>query len=558
MAGMPEADPNAAASQFPVPAGMDPQQMQQVSAMMAMAAAGMSSYGSAPGTAPPMPPPATGMPAPGAAPAGVGACGAAPPFDQNMAQAYTAMFQQYFQQAQVAQVAQAAQAAQAYAAAGGQAMNGMAAPPMPFPAAPYEMPPGAMPPQPAPAISVAVEGMKFQYQLTEDDLLKVFSRYGSVTKIRVDEAGTSAEITFQDFPQAQAAMADLNGKILNGLDGTLRLNWAAGTQSQATAPYNYWNMPPATPGFPAPPPLGLPVAPPGDISSMLALPSGAAAPPAAAPATEGFLEAAGGAVADFFAEGKDDKSSAPAHVKGVKKYTCRFLIGIENDKDFQVVRRIIGAKGSNMKKIVKQTDAKLRLRGVGSGYFEGAGQKESSEPLQLCVSCTSGEGYRMAVKLVEELLEGVYAEYRQHCRDTGKPELDLHALPQLVSTGGRGGGGGRHQLVAPGDEDDDEDDNEGDSPDGKKGRRRGRRSRGGKAEVKEPGGVEKGDPPPKAPPVDEIEKLIDQRNEARRQCNFQEADRLRQLLNDQGVALMDDPGARGRGTEVTAWRYWRE
>merc|ERR1719407_20363 len=117
---------------------------------------------------------------------------------------------------------------------------------------------------------------------------------------------------------------------------------------------------------------------------------------------------------------------APAHVKGVRKYTCRFLIGIDNDKDFQVVRRIIGAKGSNMKRIVKQSEAKLRLRGVGSGYFEGAGQKESNEPLQLCVSCTSADGYKTATRLVEELLAKVYADYRKFCNEKGWPELDLH------------------------------------------------------------------------------------------------------------------------------------
>merc|ERR1719460_2375808 len=108
--------------------------------------------------------------------------------------------------------------------------------------------------------------------------------------------------------------------------------------------------------------------------------------------------------------------------KGVRKYTCRFLIGIENDKEFQVARRIIGAKGANMKRIVKLSEAKLRLRGVGSGYFEGAGQKESNEPLQLCVSCTSPDGYRTAVSLVEELLEGVYVEYRAFCEENGRPK----------------------------------------------------------------------------------------------------------------------------------------
>merc|ERR1719384_100262 len=119
---------------------------------------------------------------------------------------------------------------------------------------------------------------------------------------------------------------------------------------------------------------------------------------------------------------------APAHVKGVRKFTCRFLIGIENDKEFQVVRRIIGAKGANMKRIVRQTEAKLRLRGMGSGYFEGSGQKESSEPLQLCVSCTSAEGYKTAVRQVEELLKRVYEEYKLFCRDGGRtpPALEIN------------------------------------------------------------------------------------------------------------------------------------
>merc|ERR1719498_1615851 len=83
-----------------------------------------------------------------------------------------------------------------------------------------------------PAISVSVEGMKFQYQLTEDDLQKVFSRYGSVREIRVDEVGTMAQITFDDFNYAQAAMNDLNGKVLNGLEGTLRINWAQAAGQQ--------------------------------------------------------------------------------------------------------------------------------------------------------------------------------------------------------------------------------------------------------------------------------------------------------------------------------------
>merc|ERR1719401_3283938 len=119
-----------------------------------------------------------------------------------------------------------------------------------------------------------------------------------------------------------------------------------------------------------------------------------------------------------------DAASKTPHVKGAKKFTCRFLIGIENDKDFQVARRLIGSKGSNMKRIVRETDAKLRLRGQGSGYLEGAGQKESSEPLQLCISCTTQDGYKTAVRQVEELLTRVYEEYRQYCHENGLPPPD--------------------------------------------------------------------------------------------------------------------------------------
>merc|ERR1719379_3079024 len=90
----------------------------------------------------------------------------------------------------------------ALAGAGGLPLPGL-------PGAPF---PPQMPVEPA--VTVCVEGMKFQYQLTEDDLHKVFSRYGAVRSIRVDEAGSSGTITFHNFPDAQAAMQDLDGKVL--------------------------------------------------------------------------------------------------------------------------------------------------------------------------------------------------------------------------------------------------------------------------------------------------------------------------------------------------------
>lgn len=104
-------------------------------------------------------------------------------------------------------------------------------------------------------------------------------------------------------------------------------------------------------------------------------------------------------------------SSSPNQT--IRKYTCKYDIPIPNCKDFGVARRLIGTKGHNMKRIVAQTNAKLRLRGEGSGFLEGSERKESSEPLHICVSCPVKEGYSLACSLVEELLQSVITDYNK-------------------------------------------------------------------------------------------------------------------------------------------------
>ena len=111
------------------------------------------------------------------------------------------------------------------------------------------------------------------------------------------------------------------------------------------------------------------------------------------------------------------------------KYTCRFDIQIENDKDFQVARRVIGPKGNNMKKIVEMCSkgmkgqmhdiVKLRLRGKGSGFKEGATQEESNEVLHLCVSSKYADKYKIACDEISKLILQVYKEYYNYCRNKG-------------------------------------------------------------------------------------------------------------------------------------------
>ena len=110
--------------------------------------------------------------------------------------------------------------------------------------------------------------------------------------------------------------------------------------------------------------------------------------------------------------------------KNYGRYTCKYRILIPNDKDFQIARKLIGSKGYNMKKIVNECcknsnnnrdNVKLRLRGKGSGFKEGIENKESDEPLHLCISAKNQEEMNKACKLVENLLNKIYEDYKIYC-----------------------------------------------------------------------------------------------------------------------------------------------
>ena len=115
------------------------------------------------------------------------------------------------------------------------------------------------------------------------------------------------------------------------------------------------------------------------------------------------------------------------------KYICKFYLQIEGDKEFQIIKRIIGAKGSNLKRIIDYCskgpggvyvpDAiKLKLKGVGSGYREREGDKK--EPLHLCVISKYPDKYKKACSFVIELIINIYGEYKRFCERKGKKPIN--------------------------------------------------------------------------------------------------------------------------------------
>lgn len=233
-----------------------------------------------------------------------------------------------------------------------------------------------------------------------------------------------------------------------------------------------------------------------------------------------------------------------------------------------------------MKDIVARTsgDAKLRLRGKGSGFKERDTQNESPEPLQLCISCPNGDSYDIAVQCTRDLLTGIYSEYNEWCSKNNRPVRppELRMSERHLNDGGSGGGGGMSEsaggsknrrrggrnrkgknaavdaAVAAAEDDDDDDDSS--EADGGLPLDRGYGGGGGGKEDT----TDRGPRPENSPSPEEIERLIEDRNRARKESDFRGADRIRDDLRNRGVVLSDEKGAHGQASRVTSWRYWKE
>lgn len=119
------------------------------------------------------------------------------------------------------------------------------------------------------------------------------------------------------------------------------------------------------------------------------------------------------------------KAAGKSSNHSASKCQCQFIIGIEEESRFRVCRRLLGPAGQHMKDIAQGTGAKLRLRGRGSKFLEGPEQKESADPLMLCVSAPDNPSYEEAKCLISSLLEDIYTQYNDFQRSAGSKPVDL-------------------------------------------------------------------------------------------------------------------------------------
>lgn len=333
------------------------------------------------------------------------------------------------------------------------------------------------PPMVSPWLTVRVDGLKFEYQLTEDDVRKVFSRYGEVVTVKMDREGTTSQVQFAQPHQAMAAQHDLDKKQLQGMSGAfLTVEFAY--------PQGYTAVPPS--------------ADPGLLQHMAA----------SNPFMNPMMPGSGYPVAPA----PTPSSPTPSPGGQPKKFTCKLEVGIENEGEFRVGSRVIQiARAIWQDPKFQEHGGKTRLRGKGIG-----GPHEGDEPLALCISCRDQTAFDKAVQYAETQLQKVHSDYKAFCQQHGKPVPDLEVKISKKGTFGPE----VTKSVQP---------------------------------------MNRGEHPAGAPTDEEIERLIEERNDARKAANFKKADEVREHLKSRGVVLMDEKGAKGtfKGSEVTKWRFWR-
>mmetsp|Transcript_120310 Transcript_120310/g.334683 ORF Transcript_120310/g.334683 Transcript_120310/m.334683 type:complete len:345 (-) Transcript_120310:404-1438(-) len=113
--------------------------------------------------------------------------------------------------------------------------------------------------------------------------------------------------------------------------------------------------------------------------------------------------------------------------RSLARFVC--CVPLSQVADFQLVPRIIGTGGSNVKAVASACGGKVRVRGRGSGYLEGPDRREADIPLQVVLSCNDAQSLETGVRMLSQLLNQMGEHYSQYCKKVDlKPPARFYAL----------------------------------------------------------------------------------------------------------------------------------
>jgi len=118
----------------------------------------------------------------------------------------------------------------------------------------------------------------------------------------------------------------------------------------------------------------------------------------------------------------DDKEMSSAMRRGPRRQRLWAHIYLHMQLEgFDLIPRLIGRGGCNMRKIAEATGAKVRIRGRGSGHFEMEGKAEAPTPLMVAVTTDHADPamFRKAIEMTIKELKAVEGRFNSFCEKQG-------------------------------------------------------------------------------------------------------------------------------------------
>jgi len=110
-------------------------------------------------------------------------------------------------------------------------------------------------------------------------------------------------------------------------------------------------------------------------------------------------------------------------------------VGIRQDEQFNLVKRLLVPGGGHIKRIAMATGAKLTVRAEGSANMEGPLMEEiTDEPLMICIRTAYASSLDKAIVAVEDLIWQIHEDYRAFCWNRNLPEPELSVPPGEMSS----------------------------------------------------------------------------------------------------------------------------
>jgi len=101
-------------------------------------------------------------------------------------------------------------------------------------------------------------------------------------------------------------------------------------------------------------------------------------------------------------------------------------VGLESIRNFNVRAKVVGPSGVFVKYIQQETQTRVQIKGIGSGFVDQETGREADEPMYIHVTGPDEQQVARAKALTEDLLEVVHAEHAKVKTVVHQQQMELH------------------------------------------------------------------------------------------------------------------------------------